>query len=199
MSTDYIPQAQQTQTAARIVRAVIASLYSKGFTATSIGSVAADLGISKGVIHYHFPSKETLLQETIAYIYQTAFSEVRPDIDAADNDWDKIEQFIRRSIDFHRDHADYVTALGEILTNFRPRQHRSYALRRLEQEFAEVSELLVAGQRSGMFVEFDPAIMAYTIRQALNGTVRYARTDGYDLQHHADELVALFRRSIVWS
>jgi len=197
MSTDYIPMSNRSQTTCRILEATIASLVTNGFAKTSIGTLATDLDVSKGVVHYHFPSKEMLLQETIAYIYETAFAEVRPGIDATADDWGKLEQFIRASVAFHRDRSGYVLALREILMNFRPIQHRSYAAKRLEQEFAEVSELLVAGQKHGNFRSFDPELMALTIRQALGGTTAKIGVEGYDFAHHTDELVALFYHGIV--
>src|SRR4051812_26773311 len=127
MSSDYIPQTNRSETNKRILEATIESLVEYGFNSTSIGSLAADTKLSKGVIHYHFSSKEILFQETIAYIYEIAFASVRPTMDAAQDDWGKVEQFIRSSVNFHFTNADYVLALREIGMNFRPQVHRSYA------------------------------------------------------------------------
>jgi AcrR family transcriptional regulator len=197
MSSDYIPQINRSQTAQRILQATVSSLAQNGFLSTSIGSLAADLKLSKGVIHYHFSSKEILFQETIAYIYEIAFADVRPAIDAAGDDWSRVEQFIRGSVTFYVRRADYILALREMIMNFRPTQHRSYAMKRLEQELDDVAELLVAGQQHGTFANFDPKIMALTLRYALNGMAAKIGIQGYDMDHHAEELVRLFYRGIV--
>lgn len=196
-SRDYIPHTNRNKTAERILEAAITRLAQQGYAATSIGSIAGDLGISKGVVHYHFPSKEMLFQETIAYIYETAFADVRPGIDQALDDWGRVEQFIRGSIGFHMQRQLYVRALGELVVNFKPTTHRSYAAQRLEQELADVAALISDGQKHGAFADFDPVIMAQTLRQALNGAITAQAIPGYDMQHHTDELVKLFRRAII--
>lgn len=46
-----------------IVRAARSSLTQRGYDATTIGDLAAELGISKAAIAYYFPTKDTFLDE----------------------------------------------------------------------------------------------------------------------------------------
>ena len=41
-------------------------IYSKGYNQTSFAEIAAEVGITKGNLHYHFNSKEDLLENIIA-------------------------------------------------------------------------------------------------------------------------------------
>ena len=49
----------------RILDAALASFARRGYEATSLDAVAAELGIRKQTILYWFPSKEALLDEVV--------------------------------------------------------------------------------------------------------------------------------------
>jgi AcrR family transcriptional regulator len=51
--------------AARIVEAMRASVATRGFSASTFDQVARDAGVSRGLLHYHFGSKERLLVEAV--------------------------------------------------------------------------------------------------------------------------------------
>lgn len=196
MSSDYLPREKYTATEERIISTTIASLSEQGYADTSIGGVAKRLDVSKGLVHYHFSSKEVLFQETIAYIYAKAFRFLRPRIDAAPDYWGRVEQFIRMSSAFYQTHPEHIKALYELRSNFHPRHHTNYAITRYNRELADVGALLAEGQGASEFREFDTHIMALTLRQALNGLVIEMAKPSYDIAHHTNELVALFHQGL---
>ncbi len=51
----------------RIIESANRLVYTKGFNQTSISDVAGAVGITKGNLHYHFKSKEELLDAIIHY------------------------------------------------------------------------------------------------------------------------------------
>jgi AcrR family transcriptional regulator len=51
--------------AERIVEAMRASVATRGFSASTFDQVARDAGVSRGLLHYHFGSKERLLVEAV--------------------------------------------------------------------------------------------------------------------------------------
>jgi AcrR family transcriptional regulator len=51
----------------RIIEAANRLIYTKGYNQTSFADVAEAVGITKGNLHYHFRSKEELLDAVIAY------------------------------------------------------------------------------------------------------------------------------------
>jgi len=51
--------------AERIVEAMRASVATRGFNASTFDQVARDAGVSRGLLHYHFGSKERLLVEAV--------------------------------------------------------------------------------------------------------------------------------------
>lgn len=48
--------------AAQIVQAAIRVLARQGYARTSLMDIAKEAGMSKGAVHYHFPTKDTLIQ-----------------------------------------------------------------------------------------------------------------------------------------
>lgn len=51
----------------RIIEAANRMFYAKGYNQTSFADVALEVGITKGNLHYHFKSKEELLEAIISY------------------------------------------------------------------------------------------------------------------------------------
>ena len=68
------------QRRAEILDAAVGVVLERGFAGTRIADVADALGISSGLVHYHFESKDELLAETLRY--------------AADADIDRLEKAI---------------------------------------------------------------------------------------------------------
>ncbi len=63
----------------QIVKAAIRVLAQKGYARTSLLDIAREAGMSKGALHYHFPTKEALL----AVVLETACDAVSQRSDAA--------------------------------------------------------------------------------------------------------------------
>lgn len=51
----------------RIIEAANRLVYTKGYNQTSVSDIATAVGITKGNLHYHFKSKEELLEAIIQY------------------------------------------------------------------------------------------------------------------------------------
>jgi AcrR family transcriptional regulator len=51
--------------AAQIVQAAIRVLARQGYARTSLMDIAKEAGMSKGAVHYHFPTKEALIQAVL--------------------------------------------------------------------------------------------------------------------------------------
>ena len=79
----------------RVLEAALASFGGKGYEATSLDQVAAELGIRKQTILYYYPSKAELLDAVID-VSSTALAET---LEAALADagpgWDRVEAIIR--------------------------------------------------------------------------------------------------------
>ncbi|MBM3584269.1 MAG: TetR family transcriptional regulator [Alphaproteobacteria bacterium] len=66
-------------TRARLIRSTIDVIAEKGFAGTTLADVAHRTGMSRGIVNFHFASKEQLLAATLAYMadeYQQVFERV---------------------------------------------------------------------------------------------------------------------------
>ena len=64
--------AAKPSTAEKILDAGRSLFNAKGYAATSLGDIARTVGISKGNLTYHFPTKRALAAQLIANARQTA-------------------------------------------------------------------------------------------------------------------------------
>ena len=67
---------------AQIVAAAIETLAEVGYANASLARIAARLGISKGVISYHFAGKDDLIAEIVRQVLQRAWAYIQPRIEA---------------------------------------------------------------------------------------------------------------------
>lgn len=58
-------QEQKELTRRRLIEATKESIANDGFSGTTLAKVANSIGLSQGVVNFHFQSKEQLLQETL--------------------------------------------------------------------------------------------------------------------------------------
>ncbi|HSW75206.1 MAG TPA: TetR/AcrR family transcriptional regulator [Candidatus Saccharimonadales bacterium] len=194
----YIPRKTLTKSEIRILKGAIEHLATKGYAKTSIGELSSLLGVSKGLIHYHFPSKEILFQETIAYIYAEARRYMERQVWQTDNPWTQIQTFISLSCQYYAEQGQLIKALQEVRANFKPKQTASLAEVFSGNELSELEKVLVTGQSLGTFRTFDPAFGALTLRMCLNGAAQKTITSAnpkQDASRYAAELVEVFRRA----
>ncbi len=194
----YNPRQTLTNSETRILKGVIELLASNGYAQTSIGELGLLLGVSKGLIHYHFPNKEVLFQETIAYIYAEARRYMERQVWNTDNPWVQIKTFISLSCQYYADHGQLIRALQEIRANFKPRQSASLAEVFSRDELRQIEKIITTGQTLGTFRAFDPAFGALTLRMSLNGAAQKILAAGHSKQHAslcATELTEMFCRA----
>ena len=67
--------------------AAIDVLYESGFAAASLGAIAERIGVSKGVLSYHFTGKSELLREVVGHVLTEAAAYMTPRVAAATSYW----------------------------------------------------------------------------------------------------------------
>lgn len=140
----------------------------RGFAGTRIQDVAAKLGVSTGLIHYHFDSKEQLLAEAFKRAASQEMDSLLEDLSSAPNTVAKLDRVIRN---YTPDQDDYdwlmwIDSWGEAL--------RNKAMRAISQELDTESTGLIErvvreGVASGEFTCADPAGAAWRIAGLLDG------------------------------
>jgi AcrR family transcriptional regulator len=183
---------------AQIIEAAIAVLAELGYGQTSFAKIAKRAGISSTrLISYHFAGKDELIQAVAEEAMGAAVAFMQPRIRAAAGHWDRVAVYITANLEFMRDRPSHIRSIVEIANNARTDDGRPYtpagpesAVALLEQEFRE-------GQRDGAYLDFDPHVMALTLRAAIDNAALQTSVDpDLDLDTYAAELVTLFGRAI---
>jgi AcrR family transcriptional regulator len=184
----------ETARRAQIVGCAIDAIAGMGFANASVDQIAKRAGVSKGVITYHFPNKEEIVNAVIENVFAEGRAYMVPRI-MAETSWaGRLRAYIETGLEFIDAHRNAVIALVEIAMSARRADGSPVAgLELLAQRAAELEELLRAGQQSGEFRRFDTGVMALTIIPAIDAVPHLLmREPNLDIKLHAKELAKIF-------
>jgi AcrR family transcriptional regulator len=184
----------ETARRAQIVDCAIDTIAEMGFAKASVDQIAKRVGVSKGVITYHFPNKEEIVDAIIEAVGAAGRTYIEPRIKAETSAAGRLRAYIESHLEFIEAHRKPLIAMFEIAMNAR-RADGSLVLspESLTRRAADLEGLLRAGQRSGEFRRFNTRVMALTILQTIDGVPPLlAREPSLDLKLHAKELVTVF-------
>ncbi|MDA8063602.1 MAG: TetR/AcrR family transcriptional regulator [Actinomycetota bacterium] len=85
----------ESSTSGRILDAALRAFATSGYEATSLDSLAGDLGIRKQTILYHFSSKEQLLDAVIDSAGADLIAAVEGGLDGVGPGWERVEAVVR--------------------------------------------------------------------------------------------------------
>lgn len=108
----------QLDTRSRILLAAVDVFGARGYEATSIREITDRVGVSPGLVKYHFTNKRILLQEAVLYYYGRASQAMTLSeeefADLSPRDQARLE--IRRSITFYAQNPSHLRiAMSEII------------------------------------------------------------------------------------
>ena len=184
----------ETARRAQIVDCAIDTIAEVGFAKASVDQIAKQVGVSKGVITYHFPKKEEIVDAIVEKVVAAGRAYMAPRIIAATSAAGRLRAYIESHLEFMDAHRKLLIALVEIALNAR-RADGSLTIgpQAVAGRVASLEELLRAGQRSGEFRRFNTRVMALTIIQAIDGIPPLlTREPGLDVRLHAKELATVF-------
>jgi TetR/AcrR family fatty acid metabolism transcriptional regulator len=184
----------ETARRAQIVDCAIDTIAEVGFAKASVDQIARRAGVSKGVITYHFPSKEEIVDAVIEKVIAAGRTYMEPRIMAETSAAGRLRAYIESDLEFIDAHRKPLIALVEIAMSARRADgSRVIGPESLAQRAASLEDLLRAGQRSGEFRRFNTRVMALTIIQAIDGVPSLlAREPNLDVKLHAKELATIF-------
>src|SRR6516164_3103548 len=142
----------ETARRAQIVDCAIDTIAEVGFAKASVDQIAKRACVSKGVITYHFPSKEGIVDAVIEKVVTAGRAYMEPRIMAETSAAGQLRAYIESDLEFIDAHRKPLIALVEIAMSAR-RADGSLVIgpESLAQRVAGLEELLRAGQRSGEF------------------------------------------------
>ena len=177
---------------AQIVDAAIETLAEVGYANASLSRIAVRLGISKGVISYHFAGKDDLIAEIVSQVLERARAYMQPRIEAQTTGPEMLRAYIESNLGFIRDNPKQLSALIEIIRATIAGAKSPFSGNR-DAGVHILAELLTRFQTAGDFrTDFDPNAMAIAIRAVIDVAPGRLADPAFDIDQYARETVTIF-------
>ena len=98
----------------RIIEAANRLIYTKGYNQTSISDVATAVGITKGNLHYHFKSKEELLEAIIQFRLAMISEMLKQWEEQLPDAKDRLKRFVQMILNEEQDIVRYGCPMGSL-------------------------------------------------------------------------------------
>lgn len=154
-------------TADRILDAAMAAFGGRGYDATSLDDLAADLGIRKQSILYHFPSKEALLDAVVDQAVGELTDVLWGVIATSDDGFDRVEAMVRRVFRMAMRRPELLGLLREVTRLGPPVLNR--ATDALQPLIKGATDWLADEMRAGRVRESDPQLLAFSVYSTVMG------------------------------
>ena len=166
------PQTDRTFTGtarqAQIIQAAIDTIADVGFARASLARIGERIGISKGLIGYHFAGKDDLVRHVVSEIIEQGKAYMTPRILAERPGPDMLRAYVESNLGFMREHRNYMVTISEIARN------RFYGDADMDGFTQELEDALTSFQADGhLRPDFDPHTMAVAIRAAIDAIPRH--------------------------
>jgi AcrR family transcriptional regulator len=137
--------------AQRIVEAMRRSVARRGSAGSTFDHVAREAGVSRGLLHYYFGTKEKLLVEAVRHDCELRMAQLEQRLADARSAEDFIALMAQNLQETVRDDPDFVTLLFELFTLSRRNADIAAEYAELNRGMRDhVAEMLATAQRDGV-------------------------------------------------
>ena len=186
----------ETARRAQIVAAAIDTIAEVGYANASLAQIAQRLGISRGLISYHFANKDELITEVGREVITKARAYMEPRIMAESTGRGMLRVYIESNLEFMREHRNHLIAIVDIIRHkaLADDQPRPQEAARSDEAVQLLEQLLARFQAAGEFrPDFDPRALAIAIRAAIDAVPpRFRRDPDFDIDGYAATIATLF-------
>ncbi|MGX7681574.1 TetR/AcrR family transcriptional regulator [Jatrophihabitans sp. DSM 45814] len=177
-----------------ILRVFAEHVADRGYAETSLAEVATELGLVKGTIFHHFPTKEALLGEVHVAYFGRRFAETAYIQSELDDPVTQVVAMIYALLAAHRDdRAASLACLRELVRLFDGGLNEYVRTERTRYTKTLVG-IIRAGVRQGAFNSSDPEMTALQVFGMCNYAWTWYRPDG---SKSVEEIATLFARDLL--
>jgi AcrR family transcriptional regulator len=152
-----------------ILEAARVVVLDRGLANTRVADVAEALGVSTGLIHYHFASKDDLLTETLRHAADTDIRRLEKSVAASADPVERVERVLREYLPSPRGDQTWVLWIDTWSAGLRNARLRAIS-EELDEAWVRVLEgVIVAGVDEGRFDCPDPRAAAWRLASLLDG------------------------------
>jgi AcrR family transcriptional regulator len=184
---------------AQIVAAAIDTLAELGYGKASLTQIAKRAGISTSLISYHFKEKDELMHEAYSQTFSNWSSYVQDQLSTGATATERLHMYIEANLAYMGTRPKHFEAMIEIMFNARSEDGRLlYRGDEDGQSFIQLKELLLEGQKSGEFRQFDVLNMSIALRGTIDQFLgQVASRPSFNLEAYTAQLIQLFDRAIL--
>lgn len=173
-----------------IERAAAEVLAEVGYSAASVGRIAQQAGVSKGVITYHYSSKDDLLRRVALGLFQECADHLAAQSVSTGGPVDRLCTGIRAELEFFAPRRVEFQAMAEVMANHRDADFARAFADVSAAETAARADLLREGRATGQVRACDAEGFAHLITAAKNDVLdRWAADESLDLASATETLV----------
>lgn len=182
--------------ATRIVEAMRASVAARGIAGSTFDHVAREAGVSRGLLHYYFQTKERLLVEVVRREAQVRGELLNQAVAGAHGADELIDALVRSFEDLMADSSSDVVMYYELLTLAQRTPGIATELEELSRALRlQLAQALRAGRAAGVFeLHADPDDVASFLLALADGVmIRRMSEPALDVRRLMDQAVAAAR------
>jgi AcrR family transcriptional regulator len=139
------------EASARIVEAMRRSVAARGAAGSTFDQVAREAGVSRGLLHYHFGTKERLLAEVVRRDAEIRLEHLGSELDKAGTVADVVDVLVHSLEDLVERDPGFVALMFELFTSGRRNPEIAAEFAALQRATrTQVAGLLAARQREGV-------------------------------------------------
>jgi AcrR family transcriptional regulator len=173
-----------------VVATAVALFNEKGYDATSVGDLAAALGVTKSAVYHHVASKEELLAAALDEALVGLEAAVRAAAGGDGPAYERLEQVLRGSVAVLVTHQPAVTLLLRVHGNS-PTELAALERRRAIDE-ALATLVRAAAAEGALRADLDPDLVSRLVWGTVNSLVEWHRPESrFDAAQVADTLASL--------
>jgi AcrR family transcriptional regulator len=157
--------------AQRIIEAMRRSVAKRGTAGSTFDHVSREAGVSRGLLHYYFGTKEQLLVEAVRRECELRMEMLERQLSHAQSADDFIQQMALNLQETVRDDPDFITLLFELFTLARRNGDIAAEYAELMRGTREhVAAMLATGQRDGILsLHAEPQVVAEILFSLADG------------------------------
>jgi AcrR family transcriptional regulator len=156
---------------AQIIDAAVATVNAVGYPGASLSRIAAQAGISKSVISYHFDGKAELLLHLVDEVFTALGNEVEVAVRAETDPRAKLAAYVRSYLGHAARNRAAVLAAMEIVVTHRDANGVPMYLTEGDDDTALLESVISAGMASGEFRTFDLTIAVTMVMHVIDAAL----------------------------
>ncbi len=187
----FIEEARRKQ----IIDAALQTIAEQGYTQTSFAEIAKGLGITKGLIAYHFNGKHDLITSAIHTILNQQGAYIKKRVDDSETAFDKLRAYTQASFEYIEQNRPHFVALVDLWGSFTSAEEKqAFSQTAYDPCRAHLQKIFRIGREREEFCDFEPQTMSAIIQGSIDGVMLQwvFAPDAVDLKAASQELVELF-------